>query len=114
MLVGTDSVSAQHHYQATVLRKTFRTARPRSPRPSVTRAAIAVAVLVAGSGAYVGIDGARAQAAFGTVDVSAPLLDPGPPWTPDYGLMCEILERYGNASADVCPLEPLTSMSGPR
>jgi hypothetical protein len=114
MLVGTDSVIAQHRYRGTVLRRSFQTARPRSSRPSVTRGAIAVAVIVAGSSAYVGTDGATAQAAFDTVDVSATVLDPGPPWTPDYDLMCEILERYGDASPDVCPPESLTSVSGPR
>ncbi len=80
---------------------------------SASRAGLAIVVLAAGAGLYVPT-GSTHAAGDQVEDADSPLYDPGPPWAPDYGLMCEILERYGNAQTELCPQEPVTSISGPQ
>jgi len=106
MLVGTDSVKAEHTYRGTVPRNRCGAGSHHASRPRVTRG-------VTGLVAQAGFDGEPAHATE-SVSADAALHDPGPPWAPDYGLLCEILERYGNADADMCPVEPVHSVDGPQ
>lgn len=72
------------------------------------RAALAVGlVALAGTGT------ATSHAAAPPVG-DRPRFDAGPPWAPDDGLLCSILERYGAADEHTCPTEPIGSTPGPR